>query len=143
MTRPLILQVVIGVVLGAALTMLWLGILGNDPGEALRVGTVLFFAAGGLAIALWVLFLVLFRKRYAAAGKGGRFGWSLLAASIAGIANIVVGSIVGLIAGGWDAFLVLFVFIATVAFGIGALIANLITSLAFAPNGPPVTDPTR
>ena len=41
-------------------------------------------------------------------------------------------SIVGLVAGGWDAFLVLFAFIATGAFAIGALIANLLTHLAIA-----------
>lgn len=130
MAKPILIQVLVGIALGILLSMVAVQLFGNDLRQSLLLGPLFFLAAGGLAIIAWAGFLAVFRKRMAAAGRGGRFGWSLIAAAIAAIANLVVGSVVGIVVGGGDPFLVVFVFVATLVFGIAALIANLLTNLA-------------
>lgn len=130
MARAILIQVLIGVVLGILLSMVAVQLFGSDLSQTLLLGPLFFLAAGGLAILAWAGALSLFRKRMAVAGPGGRFGLSLVAAAIAAIVNLVVGAIVGMIVGNGDPFIVVFVFVATIVFGIAALIANLVTNLA-------------
>lgn len=130
--RSILIQVVLGVVLTALLVALWPLLLGNDPLSSLLQGVGVLLPCAALGIVVWLVMLILFRKRIAAASAGGRVGWSMLAALIGAVANLVVLSIIGLVVGGWAAFLILFVVIATGAFALAALIANLLTNLAIA-----------
>ncbi len=133
--KPILSEVLLGIAISIVLCGLWLLMLGNDVLTSLGQGTLLFLGGMCVGLVVWIVLLILFRRRAkdrAATSPGSRIGWSILAAVIAGAVNLIVLSIVGLVAGGWDAFLVLFAFIATGAFAIGALIANLLTHLAIA-----------
>ncbi len=134
--KAILIQVLIGTVLGIVICSLSMQLIGNNIQQSVMLGPLFFLTAAGLAILGWALVLSLFRRRLAPSGPGGRVGWSFLAAVFAAIFNVVVGGIVGTIIGGGDPFVIVFVLLATGAFGIGALIANVLTNLAIARPAP-------
>jgi hypothetical protein len=127
--KAILVQVLLGTGIGIVLSMLVLQLIGGDLRQSLMLGPLFFLAAAALAILGWALFLTLFRRRMSAAAPGGRVGWSFVAAVFAGILNLVVASIVGILIGQGDPFIVVYVLVATAAFGLGALVANLLTNL--------------
>jgi hypothetical protein len=127
--KPILIQVLLGAVIGIVLSMLVLQLIGGDLLQSLMLGSLFFLAAAGLAIVAWALFLTVFRRRMAAADARGRVGWSFVSAVFAGILNVVVAGVAGTIIGNGDPFIIVYVLLSTAAFGIGALIANLLTNL--------------
>jgi hypothetical protein len=138
--RPILIQVAIGVVLGIVLCTAFVAFLGGGNWEdALRQGWLLFLGGMGIGLVVWVLLLILFRRRLRT--RAARVWFDVLAATIAVVVDLVVGMIVAVVVGGWDAFLVFFGFIAAMAFAPASLAANLLTNLLIAPDRATVPEP--
>ena len=133
--RPILIQVAIGVVLGIVFTTVFLAVLGDGQWEdAFRQGWLLFLGGMGLGLAVWTLLLALFRRRPRT--RVARVMFDVLAAAIAVVVNLLVGMVVAIILGGWDAFLLFFGFVAAIAFAPASLAANLLTNLLLARDQP-------
>lgn len=146
--KPVLIEAVIGIVLGIALTSLFLVFLANGFSvDSLIQGPVMFLAAMGLGLVIWVVLMALFRRKPRA--RGALIALDLAAAVIALVVDVVVASIVLIAMGGWAALMIMFVVGAGLAFLPAALIANLLTNLVIAPapatveaqplDAPPVT----
>lgn len=130
--KPVLIEAVIGIVLGIALTSLFLVFLANGFSvDSLIQGPVMFLAAMGLGLVIWVVLMALFRRKPRA--RGALIALDLAAAVIALVVDVVVASIVLIAMGGWAALMIMFVVGAGLAFLPAALIANLLTNLVIAP----------
>lgn len=134
--KPLLAEIAIGLVISLLLCALWLLGVGNGFLDALLQAPIIFFGGMSVGIIVWVGMLILARLRTAERGRGARFWWSFLAATVAIVVNLVVLTIAAFTIGGWDALLVMFAYLAAAAFSFGALLANLLTHLLLIPAVP-------
>ena len=135
--RLVAIEVVIGVVLALAACIGVLYAIGNDGTAPLIEGTSVFVMAMGIGLLVWIVLLVVARRVTASRGPGARVLASLLAATVAIIANaILLGVVLAILGDGALEFL-FFIVPASMAFGLAALIANLLTHLVIARATPP------
>ena len=136
------IEVLIGVVLSIVACVGVLYAIGNDGTAPLIEGTSVFLMAMGIGILVWIVLLAIARRITAARGAGARILASFLAATIAIVANaILLGIVLAIIGDGALEFL-FFIVPASMAFGLAALIANLLTHLVIARATPPAAAPT-
>ncbi len=134
--KPVLVEAAIGIVLGVILSTVFLSFLANGFSvDTLLQGPVMFLAAMGLGLVIWIVLLTVFRRRPRT--RGALIGLDIAAAAIALVVNVVVASIVLIAMGGWAALMIMFVIGAGLAFLPAALVANLLTNLSIAP--PPET----
>ncbi len=126
------IEVVIGLVLSIAASVGVLYAIGNDGTGPLIEGSSVFLLAMGIGIVLWIVGLIIARRITAARGPGARVLASVLVAVIAIVANGILLGIVLAFMGEEQLLFLFFLLPASLAFGIGALIANLLTHLVIA-----------
>jgi hypothetical protein len=134
-------EVAIGLVLSLAICIAALLAIGGSGGAPLIQGTSLFFMAAGIGILAWILLLIAARRSTATRGPGARVAASLLAAVVAIVVNAIVLIVVLIAIGGPGVEFLIFIVPASFAFGLGALIANLLTHLVLARATPPAAQP--
>ena len=135
--RLVAIEVVIGLVLSLAACVGVLYAIGNDGTGPLIEGTSVFLMAMGIGLLVWIVLLVVARRITADRGPGARILASFLAATAAIVANaILLGIVLAVIGGGALEFL-FFLVPASMAFGLAALIANLLTHLVIGRATPP------
>ena len=135
--RLVAIEALIGVVLSIAACVGLLFAIGSDGSAPLIEGTSVFLMAMGIGILAWIVLLIVARRITAARGPGARVLASFLAAVVAIIANAIVLTIVLVALGGPNVEFLIFVVPASFAFGLCALIANLLTHLVLARATPP------
>ncbi len=132
----------IGLVLSIAASIGVLYAIGNDGTGPLIEGSSIFLLAMGIGIVVWIVGLIIARRITATRGPGARVLASLLVATIAIVANAILLGIVLAIMGDEQLLFLFFLLPGSFAFGIGALIANLLTHLVIARASPPATPPS-
>jgi hypothetical protein len=137
--RLIAVEVAVGVLLSVAACVGVLFAIGGDGTAPLVEGTSVFLMAMGIGILAWILLLVAARRLTSARGAGARVLASMLAALIAIVVNALVLTVVLVAIGGPDTEFLIFVVPASFAFGLGALVANLLTHLVIARATPPAT----
>ena len=135
--RLVAIEVLIGVVLSLAASVGVLYAIGNDGTGPLIEGTSVFVMAMGIGLVVWIVLLVVSRRITASRGPGARVLASFLAATVAIVANAILLGIVLAVLGDEALTFLFFVVPASMAFGLAALIANLLTHLVFARATPP------
>lgn len=135
--KLVIIEAVLGLVLSIAASIGLLFAIGNDGTGPLIEGSSIFLLAMGIGIVVWIVLLIVARRITAARGPGARILASFLAATIAIVANASLLGIVLAFMGEEQLLFLFFLLPASFAFGLGALIANLLTHLAIARATPP------
>jgi hypothetical protein len=135
--RLVAIEVAIGLALSLAACIVVLFAIGGSGGAPLIEGTSLFFMAMGIGIVAWILLLIAARRATVSRGPGARVVASLLAAVVAIVANAILLTVLLIAIGGPGVEFLIFIVPASFAFGLGALIANLLTHLVIARATPP------
>lgn len=139
--RLVAIEVLIGFVLSLAACVGLLYAIGNDGAGPLLEGTSVFVMAMGIGLVVWIVLLVASRRITASRGPGARVLASFIAAAIAIVANAILLGIVLAFLGDEALTFLFFVVPASMAFGIAALIANLLTHLVIARATPAAAQP--
>ena len=139
--RLVAIEVVIGLVLSLAACIGALFALGSDGSAPLIEGTTVFIAAMGIGVIVWIVLLVIARRITATRGPGARILASFLAATVAIVANAILLGIILAFLGDEQLTFLFFIVPGSMAFGLAALIANLLTHLVFARATPPASPP--
>ena len=135
-------EVAIGLLLSIVACVGLLYAIGNDGTAPIIEGTGVFLIAMGIGILVWIALLVVARRITAARGPGARVLASLVAATLAIVANAILLGIILAFLGDEALTFLFFVVPGSVAFAFAALIANLLTHLVIARATPPATAAT-
>jgi hypothetical protein len=136
------IEVLIGLVLSLAACVGVLFAIGGDGSAPLIEGTSVFLMAMGIGILSWIVLLIIARRITASRGAGARVLASFLAATAAIIGNAVLLGVILAFLGEDELTFLFFIVPGSIAFGLAALIANLLTHLVLARATPPAAAPT-
>ena len=130
----IVAETVVGIVLTLLLALVVTGLLVSidnaDPATAFfREGPALLFGAFWVAIALWVILVIIGNVIHRNRPPRARVLHNLLAALAAAVLNVIVLTIIGATAGGFAMLLAGIAIVAAIAFLVGAAIAIPLTHL--------------
>ncbi len=140
--RLIAIEVLIGIVLSLAACVGVLFAIGGDGSAPLIEGTSVFLMAMGIGILSWIVLLIVARRITASRGPGARVLASFLAATAAIVANAILLGIILAFLGDEQLTFLFFIVPGSIAFGLAALIANLLTHLVLARATPPAAAAT-